>query len=245
MIFLTTYYTKNVDPQRKVYTPTDSYDKMLLPISANKHKYRTVVIHDGLSEEFTEKFSKDYPLVGFVKVDSNDVVGLNDVRYKHYATAMRHLKYMYDGMYILADCFDVCVNRKLDTDEFKDVDILASIEYQTKTGDCLWDESTPAGRWCMALSRSCIGGNVDSLYKKPIINAGVVMCSYDAGLEFCQRMYSLSKAFRYPDVSMFAANVIVPLMQKENKYSVKLAGSPFVSPFKEWDTDSKYFLSHK
>jgi hypothetical protein len=84
-VILTIYYTKHVDPQRKIYQKENNFPYIKkFYNSVLKNNMNAIVFHDGLSEEFIKKYQNKNIIFCLVPNKTYGLTSMNDIRFMVY-----------------------------------------------------------------------------------------------------------------------------------------------------------------
>ena len=123
-VVMTTYFTTQKNPQYKVeFMNNNFYFMENWFISIHKLGLHMVLFHDDLSNQFVQKFERNYPAIEFVKVDTFDSYTPNDRRYflyYDYLLTNKDIRYA-----LMTDLRDI----KILNNPFKMMDIVGDYVY--------------------------------------------------------------------------------------------------------------------
>jgi hypothetical protein len=239
-VVFTSYFTSKRNPQPDLngcysYAPADDISYIYSwYVSVLYLKLKGVIIHDGLSEEFINKYETSN--IKFIK-HVPERFSINDERY---IALERILENNYFRNVLLTDGSDLIIKKN-------------PFDFMINQ-DCLYFGSDDArwprirdNAWCVNKSISMYNSNKsvvlidDSFLDFNYVNAGVFGGSYKNVKEFTSSLSILFECINNDNNNnMMAINY---LLWKFNVNHFK--GQPFTSKFKEYELHGNYFIVHK
>lgn len=193
-IIITTYFTKDIDPQRNHIWDTDDFNIIELFFeSIVKHDLSLIILHDNCSDNFVNEYTTNK--IKFVKVNSS---GLNmvDIRWKLYSEFLSDTEA--DNVFFM-DVSDVIILKN-------------PFDYIQPDKIYIGDEmSINKENYWMMERYDMLNLDTKDYLDDTVLNCGVLGGSYNDMLSFCRKMSDLidKNSIKETTVDMAAANHIL------------------------------------
>ena len=226
-LILSNYFTSKPDPQRGHYWKKDDFSIMETWYnSVMKHNLNAIVFHDGLSDEFIQKYGNDN--VMFVR--SNIITGLssNDERFISFEQYIK--------------CCEV--NDRIIITDISDVEFLKNpFEYITGLNLLYFGSNDTWGEKPKVFKRYTNSCFDDSFLDKPILHAGTF-----GGYVYSLRAF-LKTVVEFLDVPYGDYNINLGVINAVAYLYFKhriVHGHPFTTQLKKYDYNNKEcYIRHK